>query len=85
MKAIVSLKNVETEIKTKVSPDTFEKLNSISPQRYTTTINHLGYLIPLLLTYKGNVKWMYARVLEDNLNSFQSQTPLNNTYLMSKR
>ena len=85
MKAIVSLKNVETEIKTKVSSDTFEKLNSISPQRYTTTINHLGYLIPLLLTYKGNVKGMYARVLEDNLNSFQSQTPLNNTYLMSKR
>ena len=32
MKAIVSLKEVETEIKTKISPDTFEKLKSISPQ-----------------------------------------------------
>ena len=32
MKAIVSLKEVETEIKKKVSPGTFEKLKSISPQ-----------------------------------------------------
>ena len=32
MKAIVSLKEVETEIKKKVSPDTFEKLKPISPQ-----------------------------------------------------
>ena len=32
MKAVVSLKEVETEIKTKISPDTFEKLKSISPQ-----------------------------------------------------
>ena len=32
MKAIVSLKEVETEIKKKFSPDTFEKLKSISPQ-----------------------------------------------------
>ena len=30
--AIVSLKEVETETKKKVSPDTFEKLKSISPQ-----------------------------------------------------
>ena len=34
MKAIVSLKEVETEIKKKVSPDTFEKLKPISPQLY---------------------------------------------------
>ena len=32
MKAIVSLKEFETEIKKKVSPDTFEKLKSISSQ-----------------------------------------------------
>ena len=32
MKAIVSLKKAETEIKNKVSPDTFEKLKSILPQ-----------------------------------------------------
>ena len=32
MKAIVSLKEVETQTKKKVSPDTFEKLKSISPQ-----------------------------------------------------
>ena len=32
MKAIVSLKENETETKKKVSPDTFEKLKSISPQ-----------------------------------------------------
>ena len=32
MKAITSLEEVETEIKKKVSPDTFEKLKSISPQ-----------------------------------------------------
>ena len=32
MKAIVSLKEVETEIKKMVSPDKFEKLKSISEQ-----------------------------------------------------
>ena len=32
MKAIVSLKKVETEIKKKTSPDTFDKLKSILPQ-----------------------------------------------------
>ena len=57
MKTIVSVKEVETEIKKKVSPDTFEKLNLF----YHNYINHLGYLMPLLLTYKGNVKGMYAQ------------------------
>ena len=32
MKNIVSLKEAETEIKKRFSPETFEKLNSISPQ-----------------------------------------------------
>ena len=41
--------------------------------------------MPLLLTYKGNVKEMYAQAEEDTLHSFHSQTPLSNTYLVSQQ
>ena len=41
--------------------------------------------MPLLLTYKGNVKGIYAQASEDTLNSFKSQTPQGNAYLMSRR
>ena len=57
MKAIASLREVETEIKKKVSPYTFEKLKSISPQLRQS----FGYLMSLLLIHKGSVKGMYAQ------------------------
>ena len=41
--------------------------------------------MPLLLTYKGNVKGIYAQASEDTLNSFKSQTPQGSAYLMSQR
>ena len=55
MKAIASLKEVETEIKKKVSPDTFEKLKSISPQLHQSFRVLNAYFTDIQRKRKGDV------------------------------
>ena len=73
MKAITSLKEVETEIKKKVSPDTFEKLKSISPQLHQSFRVLNTCFTDIQRKRKGDVYSSLGRHFKQFLQSYSSE------------
>ena len=71
--AIVSLKEVDTEIKKKVSPDTFQKLKSISPQLHQSFRVLNDSFTNIQRKRKGNVCSSLGRQFKQSSQSESSE------------